>query len=357
MNKPLRTAKISGREIGRAQPPYVVSEMSGNHNGDIQRAFRILDASKAAGVDAVKIQTYRADTITIDHSAPEFIVTGGLWHGRRLFELYEEAHTPWEWHKPIFSYARDIGVTLFSSPFDRTAVDLLESLNAPAYKIASPELVDLPLIRYVSQTGKPVILSTGMATSEEIGEAVETARSAGVEDLIVLHCTSAYPAPPEEANLATIQEIANRFDVVAGLSDHTMGTSIAALAVVMGADLIEKHVTLSRAEGGVDSAFSLEPHELAELVAGVRTARLAIGSPAFEPTISEASVLRNRRSLYVVEPMVKGDYFSEANLRSIRPGNGMKPKHYEQVLGRRASVNLKFGQPLDPSLIEGGFPE
>lgn len=346
---------IAGRPIGPGERPYIVAEMSGNHNGDIQRAFRILDAAKQAGADAVKIQTYRADTITIDHCGPEFMVKGGLWDGRRLYELYEEAHTPWEWHEAIFEYAHQIGITLFSSPFDHSAVDFLEQLGAPAYKIASPELIDLPLIRKVASTGKPIIMSTGMANLEEIGEAIAAAREAGAKEIVVLHCTAAYPAPPEEANLATIAEIARRFDVTVGLSDHTLGTTVSALAVVLGATFIEKHFTLSRAEGGVDSAFSLEPSELAELVSTTRIAQVAIGSPAFEPTESERIVLKNRRSLYVVAPIAKGEPFTNANVRSIRPGNGLKPKHLEAVLGRIASRDLAFGEPLAPAMIEGGL--
>jgi N-acetylneuraminate synthase len=350
-----RSICIAGRRIGPGEPPYVVAELSGNHNGDLARALRILSAAKDAGADAVKIQTYRADTITIDHHGPDFIVEGGLWDGRRLYELYEEAHTPWDWHGPIFEHARKIGITVFSSPFDATAVDLLEDLGAPAYKIASPELIDLPLIRRVARTGKPIIMSTGMATLEEIAEAIEAARGAGAEEIVVLHCTAAYPAPPEEANLATIAEFARRFDVVAGLSDHTLGVTVAAVAVALGADLIEKHFTLDRAEGGVDAAFSLEPAELAELVRAARVARVAVGSPAFAPTASEATVLKNRRSLYVVAPVRKGEALTKANVRSIRPGAGMKPKHLDAVLGRRAARDLAFGEPLEPSMIVGGL--
>lgn len=344
---------IDGRAIGADHPPYIVAEMSGNHNGELERALRILDAAKAAGADAVKIQTYRADTITIDHTGPGFVVEGGLWDGRRLFELYEEAHTPWDWHGPIFDYGRKIGITVFSSPFDTTAVDLLEELGVPAYKIASPELIDLPLIRYVAKTGKPIIMSTGMATLEEIGEAVDAAREAGATDIVVLHCTAAYPAPPEEANLSTIAKIARRFDVITGLSDHTMGTVVPGIAIALGADMIEKHFTLDRSEGGVDSAFSLDTAELTELVRVARMARQTVGTPAFAPTKSEAIVLKNRRSLYVVAPIAKGETFTPQNLRSIRPGFGMKPKHYEAVLGRVATRDIAFGEPLDPSMIEG----
>lgn len=350
-----QTISIAGRRIGPDHPPYIVAEMSGNHNGDIDRAFSILDAAKAAGADAVKIQTYRADTITIDHSGPGFVVDGGLWDGRRLFELYEEAHTPWDWHGPIFEYGRKIGITVFSSPFDATAVDLLEGLDAPAYKIASPELIDLALIRCVARTGKPIMMSTGMATLEEIAEAVEAARGAGATEIVVLHCTAAYPAPPEEANLATIAEIARRFDVIAGLSDHTLGTVVPGIAIALGADVIEKHFTLDRAEGGVDSVFSLEPAELTELVRNSRIARQTVGAPAFAPTASEATVLKNRRSLYVVAPIAQGEAFTPRNVRSIRPGLGMKPKHLESVLGRVAARDITFGEALDASMIDGEF--
>ena len=268
-----KSIRIDNCWIGPEHPPYIVAEMSANHNGDIERAFRILDAVKAAGANAVKIQTYRADTITINHSAPEFIVKGGLWDGRQLYDLYEEAYTPWDWHGPIFDHAKNIGLTIFSSPFDPTAVDLLESLGAPAHKIASPELIDLPLIKYVARTGKPIIMSTGMANLEEISEAIEAARSAGAEEIVVLHCTSAYPADPKESNLATMAEIADRFDVLTGLSDHTPGITVPAIAIALGANLIEKHFTLARSDGGVDSAFSLEPAELAELVQVARIAQ------------------------------------------------------------------------------------
>ncbi len=352
-----KSIRIDNCLIGPEHPPYIVAEMSANHNGDIERAFRILDAVKAAGANAVKIQTYRADTITINHSAPEFIVKGGLWDGRQLFDLYEEAHTPWDWHGPIFDHANKIGLTIFSSPFDPTAVDLLESLGAPAHKIASPELIDLPLIKYVARTGKPIIMSTGMANLEEISEAIEAARSAGAEDIVVLHCTSAYPTDPKESNLATMAEIADRFDVLTGLSDHTPGITVPAIAIALGANLIEKHFTLARSDGGVDSAFSLEPAELAELVQAARIARVVVGHASFEPTSSERKILNMRRSLYVVSPISKGEEFTESNIRSIRPGFGMKPKYLEQILGRRASRNLQFGEPLQPSMIDGGLEE
>ena len=349
-----RSIEIDGRAIGPGCKPYVVAEMSGNHNGEVARALRILDAAKAAGADAVKIQTYRPDTITIDHDGPGFTVEGGLWDGRRLYELYQEAHTPWEWHAAIFEHARLIGITVFSSPFDPSAVDLLENLGAPAYKIASPELVDLPLIDYVARTGKPIVMSTGMANLTEIGEAVAAARAGGATQIVLLHCTSAYPAPLEEANLSTIADLARRFDVVAGLSDHTLGTLVPAIAVAHGADVIEKHVTLDRSDGGVDSAFSLEPADLAELVRTASLARASVGQPAYAPTASEASVLKNRRSLYVVAPVARGQAFTRANVRSIRPGLGIKPKYLDAVLGRRATRDIAYGEPLDTTMIEGG---
>ena len=346
---------INGRAIGPEEPPYVIAEMSGNHNGDINRAFQIMDAAKEAGADAVKLQTYRADTITIDHDAPEFMVHGGLWDGRRLFELYEEAHTPWEWHAPIFARAKELGITVFSAPFDPTAVDFLENLGAPAYKIASPEIIDLPLIRKIAGTKKPLIMSTGMASLQEIKDATLTTREAGAKELIVLHCCSGYPTPPEEANLATIQDLAQKLNVVVGLSDHTMDTLVASLAVGLGAQVIEKHVTLARADGGVDSAFSLEPHELARLVRDVRTAHAAIGSPAYRPTESEKPSLLYRRSLYVVANVKAGETLTEGHIRSIRPANGLLPKYQEQVLGRKASRDLAFGEPLDETMFEGSL--
>ena len=351
-SKTVNYVTIDGRNIGTGYAPYIVAEMSGNHNHDLNRALKIVETAKTSGADAVKLQTYRADTITIDHDADEFMVKGGLWHGRRLFKLYEEAHTPWEWHKPIFDHAKKIGITVFSSPFDETAVDFLEKLDAPAYKIASPELVDLPLIQRVAKTGKPIILSTGAATLVEIEEAIQVARMAGASELIVLHCTAAYPAPPEEANLATINELVCRFDVVVGLSDHTMGTTVASMAVGLGASFVEKHFTLSRADGGVDSAFSLEPQELEELVSSARIAQGAVGTPMFKPTESENSVLRNRRSLYAVKPIAKGELFTKDNVRSIRPANGLPPKYINLVLGAHASRDVFFGEPLTFEMIE-----
>ncbi|WP_179953968.1 pseudaminic acid synthase [Denitrobaculum tricleocarpae] len=344
---------IDGRTIGPVEKPFIIAEMSGNHNGDIERAFCLLEEAHRAGADAVKLQTYTADTITIDHDGPEFSVEGGLWDGRRLYELYQEAHTPWDWHPAIFAKARDLGITIFSSPFDPTAVDFLEGLDAPAYKIASPELIDIPLIRYVAKTGKPMIMSTGMATLDEIGDAVDAARTGGCTELVLLHCTAAYPALPQDANLASIADLADRFGVLIGLSDHTTGTVVATTAIALGAVVIEKHFTLARADGGVDSAFSLEPSELKTLVKDAHTAHSSIGLPTHGPIESEASVLKNRRSLYVVAPVRKGEVFGPENIRSIRPAKGLPPKMLDEVYGRRATRDLSFGEPLSTDMIDG----
>ncbi|UUX51434.1 pseudaminic acid synthase [Nisaea acidiphila] len=345
--------KIDGRPVGPEHPPYVVAEMSGNHNGEIGRALALIDAAKEAGADAVKIQTYRADTITIDHDGPEFMIHSGLWAGRRLFELYEEAHTPWEWHAELFQHARKIGITLFSAPFDPTAVELLQSLGCPAFKIASPEIVDLDLVERCARTGKPLIISTGMASLEEIEDAVATARGAGAKDILVLHCISGYPTPVDQANLATIPDLASRLDVAIGLSDHTMDTVVAEAAVAMGAVLVEKHFTLRRADGGVDSAFSLEPEDLATLVRNLRTAFDARGKPNYRPTDAEKEMLSMRRSLYVVADIAAGEALTEANIRSIRPANGLPPKYLRQVIGKTATRQLKRGEPLAADMVSG----
>ena len=350
---PIKSIFIDGKAIGKNEKPYVIAEMSGNHNHDIQRAFRLLEAAKAAGADAVKLQTYTADTITIDHDSPEFFVEGGLWDGRRLYELYQEAHTPWEWHQPLFKRARELGIAIFSSPFDETAVDFLETLGTPAYKIASPELVDIPLIRYIAKTKKPIIMSTGMASIDEIGDAVDAARCAGCNELLLLHCTAAYPAKPSDANLSSIADLSQRFDVLCGLSDHTMGTTVSITAIACGAVAVEKHFTLARSDGGVDSAFSLEPAELKSLVDGTLLAYESLGHPIKGPVEAETSVLKNRRSLYVVKPIKQGDKFSNENIRSIRPANGLPPKMLDQVLGRKAERDISFGEPLSKDMIAG----
>ena len=347
---------IDGRPIGSEHPPYVIAEMSGNHNGDISRAMRLIEVAQAAGADAVKLQTYRADTITIDHDGPDFRAGKGLWEGKRLYDLYEQAHTPWQWHGPLFDKAREIGITIFSTPFDPTAVELLESLDAPAYKIASPEIIDLPLIRLVAHTGKPLIMSTGMATLAEIEEAVAAAREAGARETIILYCVAAYPTPFDQVNLSTLSDMARQFDAEIGLSDHTMGTLVSAISVGLGATVIEKHFTLARADGGVDSAFSLEPNELAQLVRDVRTAHSCLGTPNYGPKPAEKDTLRFRRSLYVVADVQKGAVLTESSVRSIRPANGLAPKWLDSLLGKRAARDLKRGEPLSAEMVEGGVP-
>ena len=347
----MMSIEIAGRRIGPKAPPYIIAEMSGNHNGSLERALKILQAAKAAGADAVKLQTYRADTITIDHDGPEFLITEGLWAGRRLFELYASAAMPWDWHEPLFRRGRELGIAVFSSPFDASAVDLLQSLDAPAYKVASLEIGDTALIQRMVATGKPMIMSTGASELGEIAEGVATARAAGCRDLILLHCTSGYPTPPAESNLRTIPHLAEMFDCPVGLSDHTMGTAVPVAAVALGARVIEKHFTLARADGGVDSAFSLEPHELAQLVVDCRIATEALGQVQYQVTPSERAIRPLRRSLYVVSDVAAGETISERHVRSIRPGLGLPPKYLTTILGRKASRDIKRGSPLDWTMI------
>jgi pseudaminic acid synthase len=354
MSTTRRMVEIAGRPIGPDHPPYIVAELSGNHNGNIERAFNLLEAARRCGADAVKLQTYTADTITIDGDGEEFRLHGGLWDGRTLHELYREAHTPWEWHAPLFDRARALGLTLFSTAFDPSSVDLLETLDTPAYKLASLEIVDLPLIRRIAATGKPLILSTGAATLGEIDEAVAAARAAGCRDLILLHCTSGYPTPPEESHLATLPHLAAAFGTIVGLSDHTPGTAVPVAAVALGASVIEKHFTLSRSDGGPDSAFSLEPDELARVVADCRTAWKALGRITYDILPSETSICTLRRSLYVVADIAEGEAFSPLNLRSIRPGNGLPPKYLPEVLGHPARRALRRGTPLCWSDVGAG---
>jgi len=343
---------IDGRPIGAAHPPYIIAELSGNHNGEIERALALIDAAKDAGADAVKLQTYTADTITIDHDGPEFTIQGGLWDGRTLYELYGEASTPWEWHATLFEHAKRRDITIFSSPFDDSAVDLLESLDAPAYKIASFEAIDLGLIEKVASTGKPIIISTGMTNLEEVELAVSVAKRSGSGQIALLHCISGYPTPPQESNLRTICDLANRFDTVIGLSDHTLGTAVSVAAVALGATVVEKHVTLQRSDGGPDAAFSLEPAELAQLVASASEAWQALGSVNYSRTPSEQGNALFRRSIYVVKDMLKGEQFSSDNIRSIRPGFGLMPKHLKEVYGRKASCSISRATALSWDLIE-----
>jgi pseudaminic acid synthase len=347
----MRPVSIAGRAIGHDQPPYVIAEMSGNHNGDVGRAFALIEAARAAGADAVKLQTYTADTITIDHDGPGFTIDGGLWHGRRLHELYQEAHTPWDWHPRLFEKAAEVGITLFSSPFDPTAVDFLESLGAPAYKVASFEIVDTPLVACMARTGKPLIVSTGLASPEDIDDAVEAARGAGGGGLILLHCTSGYPTPPSQMHLRTMADLAARHGALVGLSDHTMGTAVSVAAVALGACVIEKHFTLARADGGPDAAFSLEPEELARLTRDCRDAWEALGVVHYAEVAAEAASRDHRRSLYVVADVRRGDILTAHNIRSIRPGHGLAPKYLHAVLGRPAARDLKRGEPLAWDLV------
>lgn len=331
---------IDGRVISADFPPYVICELSANHNGSLETALRMVEAAKATGADAIKLQTYRPDTITLDCDAPEFQIKGGLWDGRTLYELYQEAHTPWDWHKPLFDRARELGITIFSSAFDPTAVDLLEDLNTPAYKIASFEAVDLPLIRYVAATKKPMIISTGMANADEIGEAIAAARDGGCTQLAILHCVSGYPAPPEDYNLRTIPDMAGRFGVVTGLSDHTLDNTTAIAGIAAGAAIIEKHFTLDRTGGGPDDSFSLEPVEFTQLCHGARTAWEAMGKVDYGRKSSEIGNIQFRRSLYFVKDLEAGELITPDVVRSIRPGYGLAPKQLDAILGRRVTRDI-----------------
>ncbi|MEZ9340226.1 pseudaminic acid synthase [Vibrio splendidus] len=343
---------IDGRKIGPDYAPYIIAELSANHNGDINRAFQIMEEAKKSGADAIKLQTYTHETITMDCDSDEFQIHGGLWDGQTLYNLYKGAHMPWEWHKPLFEKAKELGITIFSSPFDFTAVDLLESLDAPAYKIASFEVIDLPLIKRVAQTGKPMIISTGMANKEEIAEAIKTARDNGCEELVVLHCVSGYPAPADQYNLKTIADIAERFEVLSGLSDHTIDNATAVASVTLGACLIEKHVTMDRSGGGADDSFSLEPHELNALCKDTKTAWQAMGQVNYERTEAEKGNVKFRRSLYVVKDIQVGEVLSTDNVRSIRPGFGLAPKFYYEVMGKKATIEITAGTPLSFQIIE-----
>ncbi len=340
--------KIQDRQIGLQARPYLIAEMSGNHNQSLDRALEIVDAAAASGADAIKLQTYKAETMTLNVRAPGFVIEDekSLWNGRQLYELYEEAHTPWEWHAPIMQRAAAHGLHCFSTPFDDTAVDFLESLNVPAYKIASFENTDLPLIRKVASTGKPMIISTGMATVAEIDEAIRAAKQAGCQDIVILKCTSTYPATPENTNIRTIANMRETFGCEVGLSDHTMGCGVAVASVAMGAVVIEKHFTLRRADGGVDSAFSLEPDEFRMLRAETDRAWQSLGSICYGGTDAEDKSLIFRRTLYVARDMEAGDVFTPENLRAVRPGYGLPPKFLNTVLGKRINQDVLAGTPL-----------
>lgn len=338
--------EIAGRPIGPDYSPYVIAELSANHNGRLETALRIIEEAKNAGADAVKLQTYKPETITLNCNSEDFKIRGGLWDGRSLYELYEEAHMPWDWHKPLFDHARQLGITIFSSPFDNTAIDLLEDLNAPAYKIASFEAVDLPLIKYAASTGKPMVISTGMADVDEIQEAIDAARGGGCKQLAVLHCVSGYPASAEEYNLRTISDMIQRFGLVTGLSDHTLDNATAITSVAMGASIIEKHFTLDRNGGGPDDSFSLEPPELAALCRDSKTAWASLGRADYCLKSSEQGNVKFRRSLYFVKKLRAGDPITVDSVRSIRPGYGLAPKYLNQILGQYLCHSVDVGTPV-----------
>jgi len=339
--------------IGSEYPPFIIAEMSGNHNQSLDRALAIVEAAAKAGAHALKLQTYTADTMTLDIAEREFFINDpdSLWKGRSLYDLYKEAYTPWEWHKPIFEYCQKLGLIYLSTPFDETAVDFLEELDVPCYKIASFENTDIPLIRKVAATGKPMIISTGMATIAELDETVRTAREAGCRDLILLKCTSSYPTTPENTNILTIPHMAKLFDCQVGLSDHTMGIGAAVASVALGATIIEKHFTLSRADGGVDSAFSMEPDEMRSLVTETKRAWQALGKVSYGPTEKEKKSLIFRRSLYIIQDMKKGDILTKENLRAIRPGLGLPPKYYDVLMGKHVKRDVRIGTPIQWDLI------
>ena len=341
-----RNISINGRIIGPEATPYLIAEMSANHNGKFDNAIKIIESAKKAGADAVKLQTYRPDTLTLKCDSEDFLINGGLWDGRTLYDLYEEAHMPWDWHAPLFAHARKLGITIFSSPFDKTAVDLLEDLNAPAYKIASFEAVDHSLIKYVASTHKPMIISTGMACAQEIQEAIEVARNEGCLQLALLHCVSGYPAPASDYNLLTIPDMISRFGLVTGLSDHTLGNATAIAAVSLGASIIEKHFTLDRNGGGPDDSFSLEPDELASLSQDSKAAWEAIGKVDYNRKSSEFESVKFRRSLYFVKDLKAGELITADSVRSVRPGFGLAPKELSNVIGRRTNSDIKKNTPV-----------
>jgi pseudaminic acid synthase len=343
---------IAGRKIGPQFPPYVIAEMSANHNGNLDAALRIMDEAHQAGADAVKIQTYRPDTITLNSDREDFQIEDGLWAGRSLYELYEWAHTPWEWHATLFEHARKIGITLLSSPFDNSAVDLLEKLEVPAYKIASFEAIDLPLIRYVARTGKPMIISTGMSDAEEIQEAIDAAREGGCKELAILRCVSGYPAPASDYNLRTIPDMLQRFGMITGLSDHTLDNTTAVASVALGASIIEKHFTLDRAGGGPDDSFSLEPEGLIELCHNARTAWEAMGTVNYGCKSSEIGNVKFRRSLYFVKPLKAGERVPADAVRSVRPGFGLAPKHLDAVVGCVLKTDVDYGMAVSWDYLE-----
>ncbi len=342
---------INNKRIGQAYPAYIIAEMSANHNKSFEQAVKIIEAAKKAGADAVKLQTYTPDTLTIDCNNNYFKINGTIWNGKKLYDLYGEAYTPWEWQPNLKKTADKLGIDLFSTPFDYSAVDFLEKMDVPAYKIASFEIVDIPLIKRVAKTGKPIIISTGMASLGEIEDAVNAAKKAGAKDIALLKCTSAYPAPPEEINLKTIAHMSEAFNLPAGISDHTLGSSVAIAAVALGAKIVEKHFTLSRNYSGPDSAFSMEPHEFGYMVDSIRMVEKALGSVFYGPSGTEAGSRAFRRSLFVVSDMKKGEIFTDKNIRSIRPGYGLSPKYLDEIIGKTAAKVIERGTPLSWDLI------
>ena len=344
--------EIDGRRIGLDYEPYIVAELSANHNGDLKEALKTIEEAAKCGADAIKIQSYTPDTMTIDCNKDEFQIKGGLWDGYNLYKLYEWAHTPFEWHNALFEKAKEVGITLFSTPFDETAVELLEALNTPAYKVASFELTDLPLIKRVAETGKPIIMSTGMANISEIEEAISTARDNGCDELIVLHCISAYPAPFEQANLATISDIATRFNVITGLSDHTLGTTAAIASVALGACFIEKHFILDRSKKGPDSEFSIEPEQLKSIVSQSKEVYKSIGNPGYEVKSAESENLKFRRSIYFIEDVPAGTVITKKHIKRIRPGYGLPCKYYDTLIGKKAVANITRGTAAKWELID-----
>ena len=353
MNLSENAIEIDGKKIGPTHKPYIIAELSANHNGDLSAALATIEAAAKAGADAIKIQTYTPETMTIKSDQEDFQVRGGLWDGYQLYDLYDWAHTPYEWHEALFAKAKALGITLFSTPFDETAVELLEELNAPAYKVASFEMTDLPLIKRIAQTGKPMIISTGMANLSEIQEAIDTATANGCNELVVLHCISAYPAPYEQANLATIADISKRFNVLSGLSDHTLGTVASVSAIALGACLIEKHFILDRSHGGPDSAFSIEPGELKRLVEETQAAHQAIGAAGYERKPAEEASIKFRRSIYFVKDLNLGDEITPESIRRIRPGYGLAPKYFDQLIGKKVNKPIKRGTPVTWQAIDG----
>ena len=344
--------RIAGRAIGVEEPPYVIAELSANHNGKIETAMSLIEEAKKAGADAIKLQTYKPDTITLKCNSEDFCIHGGLWDGRTLYDLYEEAHMPWEWHKPLFDHARMLDITIFSSPFDTTAVDMLEDLGAPAYKIASFEMVDLPLIKYVAGTGKPMIISTGMADAEEIQEAINAAREGGCKELAILHCVSGYPAPAEDYNLRTIIDMIERYGLVTGLSDHTLDNTTAIASVALGASIIEKHFTLNRDGGGPDDSFSLEPKEMASLCTGTKMAWQAVGKVDYGRKSSEQDNVKFRRSLYFIKDIKAGDIVTADAIKSVRPGFGLPPKYIDKVIGKVVKHDVKVNTPVTNEIFK-----